>query len=223
MSGASPSHPSALHALAVGTLSLPCPTGAVLVEPPSAADPSPNLLQRAAGGEADAVDELARWCYPRVYRWALVRSGDPDEADDVTQETMVSLVSHLGGYRGDARFATWLYRVTMNAATARERGRRRRLRLLSRWWRPERAAVPAPLRDIHDADLAGLVRLLLRELPPQQRTVFDLTDLQGFSAPELADMLELDQGTIRSHLMRARRTMRARMLERLPTLAEDRP
>lgn len=192
-----------------------------LPSPP--ADPAAELLERARAGERDAIDALARWCYPRVYRWALVRTGEPDEADDVTQEVLVKLPGRLDGFRGTARFTTWLYQITANEAASRQRRRSRRSALLERWSRPAvaRDEESARLGELHGAAVTDLVRTLLRELPEQQRIVFDLADLQGYDAGEIAAMLDLEAATIRGHLMRGRRAMRSRILERLPTLRED--
>ena len=192
-----------------------------LPSPP--ADPDAELVQRARAGERDAVEALARWCYPRVYRWALVRTGEPDEADDVTQEVLVRLATRFEGYRGEARFTTWLYQLTANEVGSRARRRNRRAALLERWTRPAAARdeEAARLDELHGASVAGLVRTLLHELPEQQRTVFDLADLQGYQPAEIAAMLDLEAATVRSHLMRGRRAMRSRIFERLPTLRED--
>ena len=74
------------------------------------------LVRRAQAGDAEAFDRLAARCRDRIYRWALVRIGDADEADDVTQTGLVRLATHLDRYDGRSRFTTWLYRVTANAA-----------------------------------------------------------------------------------------------------------
>lgn len=194
-----------------------------MTESPPSADPSPELLRRVQAGDGEAWEALARWCYPCVYRWALVRTGDPDEADDVTQEVVVGLRGRLDGFEGRSRFSTWLYRVTANAAANLERRRRRRIALLGR--RPD----PGPALDeearrleaLHGAAMTELVRALLGKLPERQRAVFDLADLQGFDAAEIAAMLEIDAVTVRGHLMRARRAIRARIIARAPTLVQD--
>ncbi len=214
-----------LHARSSRDLSFLCVyAGEVLTESPPS-DPAPELLRRAQAGDEQGLEALARWCYPRVYRWALVRTGDSDEADDVTQEVVVALPRGLAGYEGRSRFTTWLYRVTANAAARGSRRHARRAALLARR-PPEPAALDEESRRLaalHGSDVAALVRTLLAELPERQRTVFDLADLQGFDGPEIAEMLDLDAATIRGHLMRARRALRARILRRMPTLAEDGP
>lgn len=198
--------------------------GAVLTEPRSPQDPPADLVRRAQAGEPAAFDELVRWCYPRVRRWALVRTGDADEAEDITQDVVVGLRERVTQFEGRSRFATWLFRITANAAGARARREARRLRLLGR-----RSAVPGEdeeqrrLAALHGEMVAGLVRALLVELPERQRQVLDLADLQGFEAGEIAEMLEIDAATVRGHLMRARRVLRGRILAEMPELREGRP
>jgi len=189
--------------------------------PPVSEDPAPELLRSAQAGDPAALEALARWCYPRVARWALVRTGDRDEADDVTQEVVMRLAGRLKSFEGRSRFSTWLYRVTANTAGANARRSLRRLTLLRGRTEPDPVdEEQQQVTALHGADVMQLVRSLLTELPPQQRTVFDLADLQGFDAADIADMLELEPVTVRSHLMRARRAMRVQMLARVPELGE---
>ena len=189
--------------------------------PRSAEEPAQELLRSAQAGDPAALEALVRWCYPRVARWALVRTGDRDEADDVTQEVVMRLAGRLKSFEGRSRFSTWLYRVTANTAGADARRRLRRLVLLRRRTDPDPAdEEQRQITALHGADVMRLVRSLLTELPPQQRIVFDLADLQGYDAVDVAEMLELAPASVRSHLMRARRAMRAQMLARVPELAD---
>jgi len=195
-----------------------------VTEPRSPREPPADLVRRAQAGEAVALDELVRWCYPMVRRWALVRTGDPDEAEDVTQDVVAGLGERVRRFEGRSRFATWLFRITANAATGRDRRRTRRLKLLGSWGAVrggERDEEERRLAALHGEMVAGLVRTLLVELPERQRQVFDLADLQGYDAAEIAAMLEVDPATVRGHLMRARRVLRGRILEELPELREE--
>jgi len=193
-----------------------------LTEPRSPQDPSADLVRRAQAGEPAAVEELVRWCYPRVRRWALVRTGDADEAEDITQDVVAGLGERVRRFEARSRFSTWLFRVTANAAAAGTRRQVRRLRLLGRW-SPARPVDEEERRlaALHGEMVAGLVRALLVELPERQRQVFDLADMQGYEAAEIAEMLGIDAATVRSHLMRARRLLRGRILEETPELREE--
>jgi len=186
-------------------------------------DPAAELVSRAQRGEAGALDALLRWCYPLVHRWTLMRTGDGDEADDMTQDVVSSLAARLGSFRGDSSFGTWLFRVTLNVEKSARRKQARRTGMLARWWRADEPADEEQRRiqSLHGQNVMELVNTLLRELPAQQRLVFDLADLQEVETGRIAEMMELEPATVRSHLMRARRALRERMLKTLPSLKEE--
>lgn len=184
-----------------------------------------ELAGAAKDGDAEAFERLARRCYPLLYRWATAATGDPDEADDVTQDTLLRVQRGLARFRAQARFTTWLYRVMRSVLVDRSRRRDRKAEGLRR---AARAAAPAwddpgerMAERIDARALTIRARAFLGELPDRQRQVFDLADLQGFPATEIAEMLELSPGTVRAHLFRARRTLRRHLLADDPRDRED--
>jgi RNA polymerase sigma-70 factor (ECF subfamily) len=183
-----------------------------------------SLVRKAQGGDARAFDDLASRCRGRVYRWALMATGDPDDAEDVTQEVLVSLQSGLKGFEARSRLTSWLYRVTRNAATSLHRHRGARARAADAVGRESDPALDPGdwVDDMGASGLVELVKTFFRELPLRQREVFDLVDLQGLSQGEAAEMLEMNATTLRVHLFRARRTIRASILATHPALVEDR-
>ncbi len=183
-----------------------------------------DLVPRAQRGDAGALDELLRRCRATIYRWALVQTGDPAEAEDVAQEVLIRLHHSLGRYGGRSRFTTWLYKVTRNQALNLRRTLQRRLRLVDAASRAVAASPPQaddPVERIHASRVAELAKALLHNLPPRQREVFALADLEGCEVGEIADRLGMSPITARVHLMRARRALRARILERWPEMAEE--
>jgi RNA polymerase sigma-70 factor (ECF subfamily) len=189
--------------------------------PPSDAE----LIRRAQGGDEDAFTALATAWHPRVFRWACGMLDDPDDADDVAQQVLVRLYTHLGRFHGHARFSTWLYQITQNAARDARRRRGRRARAYDRMVSLDapRPTSPAAHRDVGDADLADRARDALARLPERQRAVFDLVELQGYGPQEAAALLGISPPTARTHLLRARRALRSAMLAAAPTLVEDLP
>ena len=179
------------------------------------------LVQRVMEGDREALGPLASACHGLVHRWALGVTGDPDDADDVTQEVLMRLQGKLDSYREDARFTTWLYRLTRNAAVdfGRARSRRKRLAEHPRLV-PTTPATPGQLDAIHRSDLTSLVSAFFEMLPEQQRQVFDLVDLQGMSPAEVSEMIEMNASTVRAHLFKARRAIRQRILLAVPSLDE---
>ncbi len=176
-----------------------------------------ELADRARGGEREALGRLAGALRPLVCRWALVMTGDPDDAEDVAQLVMMKMVTSIGGFDGRSRVTSWLYRITRNASLDYRRKQQRDRRLAERVERLGRAAarrVADPLDEIEMKRTLGLIRSFLAELPATQREVFDLVDLQGLKPIEAAEVLEMNPSTLRVQLLRARRRMRAEMLAR---------
>jgi RNA polymerase sigma-70 factor, ECF subfamily len=168
---------------------------------------------------------------PLLRRWALVRTGDPSRAAELVQNVLLRVHEHLSGFRGEAPLESWLYRITMNEAATLERRRSRPTVSLDRIGEGAVAAGDAAgagsadegadgIDVLYARDVAGLVGSFFRELPDRQRQVFDLVDLQGHAPAEVAGMLELSPSTVRVTLLRARRVLRARILELHPELEE---
>ena len=176
-----------------------------------------ELAERARGGEREALGTLAGVLRPLVCRWALVMTGDPDDAEDVAQLVMMKMLASIGGFDGRSKVTSWLYRITRNASLDHKRGKQRDRRLAERVESLGRAAAPRledPLDKIEMKRTLGLIRTFLTELPAAQREVFDLVDLQGLKPVEAAAVLEMNPSTLRVQLMRARRRMRTEMLAR---------
>ena len=181
-----------------------------------------DLAVRAEAGDTTAFTALVAALHPVVHRWALVFAGDPDEADDILQETFVQMHRHLAQFHGEAPLEAWLYRIVRRAAGQRRRTARRRLRLAE-------SAVARPERDPYVTDpgarvdrqwVAERIRAFFRDLPSRQREMFDLVDLQGYDPSEVARMTGMNPGTVRANLFKARAAVRAHLMARHPGAAE---
>jgi len=176
-----------------------------------------SLLDRAKASDPRALDELLTGIRPLVYRWARLRTGDADDADDVTQHVLLRVHERIGEFEGRSSFTTWLYRVTANAA--KELGRRRgAIRRLKERWPGQRTTLTAadPLDAIENRRTKERILEMMRDLSPLQRVTLDLVDFQGFEPAEAAEMLEMNPATVRVHLLRARRALRTRILDDTP-------
>lgn len=183
-----------------------------------------ELARAAADGDACAFDDLVRGIFGRIQRWALTRLADPDDADDVTQAVLVRLHARLATWKEEGSFEAWLYRITANECSswrrrvARRLGRRESFR--RREIRRREAASVAGSEALDRRELEELVAFFFDRLPPRQREVFDLVDLQGYAPAEVSQMLDLNPNTVRANLFKARRAIRARILERMPGALE---
>lgn len=166
----------------------------------------------AQGGDRDAMDALLRRHQDRL--WAICRrlAGNDADAADALQEAMVLIVRRLGTFDGRARFTTWAHRVTTNACLdeLRRRGRRPVAGL------PDDEDDPAaPDRSLPDtaepvdAGVAGRLHVdaALAALPEEFRVPVVLRDLGGHDYAEIAEILDLPAGTVRSRISRGRRRL----------------
>jgi len=182
-----------------------------------------TLVERARSGNSSAFDELARRVRDRVRRWARRVVDDADDAEDVAQLVLVRLHERIDEFEGRSRFGSWLYRITRNVALARRRVDARRTALLAR----EHSALTGTSPDAieaDDADAARIRRLIsahFEALSPRQREVFELVELGGVPTGEVAERLGIEASTVRVLLLRARRTVRAKMLAEHPDLLEE--
>jgi len=181
-----------------------------------------QLVSLASAGDDSAFTTLVTRYQPAVFRWSLIFSQDPDEAEDLVQEVFVRAHRALSDYRSDGPLEAWLYRITRRAAHQLRRTRKRRKRL---------ALSPAalPSRDVYTTDPGGrvdreraafLIRELFSELPARQREVFDLVDLQGLSPTEVAERTGMNPVSVRASLFKARATIRARFLATHPSYGD---
>ncbi len=190
---------------------------------PEATSSDDLLIRRAQRGEPGAFDDLIRQNFRRIHRWALVKTGDADDAEDVTQRVLIQLFKKLGTFRRRSSFDSWLYRITSNAAGELHRRTDARERAVAKWEEKQggEGTEPGVLGRIAGSEAADVARTFFSELPERQREVFDLVEMQGYAPAEAAEMLAMNASTARVHLLRARRTLRTRIMEQHPALAED--
>lgn len=182
------------------------------------------LARQARDGSAEAFDALARRVRDRVRAWAERVTRDSDDADDIAQLVLLKVHARLDRFEGRSRFGTWLYRITRNVAFNRMVKERRRedLRAVHDAEAPIAVEpVDASSPDHEAAQLAELVRFYHAELPRRQREVYEMADLRGLNSEEIAVRLGITASTARGLLMKARRKIRARMLESHAHLLED--
>ena len=175
-----------------------------------------RLVERLRAGEARAFEELVIAHQHRIFAVAQRMLGNAAEAEEIAQEVFLRVHRSIGEFRGDARLSTWLYAITSRLCLNRLTGGDRRLR---------RDDADAIARAPGPGDAAALlerseVEAALHEaiagLPEDRRIVVVLRDLEGLSYEEIAQALDLELGTVRSRLHRARMDLKAKLERFLP-------
>ena len=180
-------------------------------------------MARARSGDDAALHRLVEDVGRIVRRWALVQTGNPADADEVTQEVLIRMIRYRDALPEPARLSGWLYTVTRNAAADHFRKGTRGRELTDSADTLEAAAsdVPDPAREAARGELGGLLNASFKGLPRRQREVFELVELQGVPAVEAAEILGIRATSVRGNLFKARRNLRRRILAAWPDIGED--
>lgn len=175
-----------------------------------------DLVKRAKQGDQDSLTQLYRRHERRAYNLALRTLGDPWDAADVVQEAFIKAFKNLESFKGEARFGTWLHRIVVNAAydhLRRHRPEPMDSEVLDDLSGPSGpASVVATGRDGIDPAVDGLsdpLRRALMGLNEGFRFAVVLCDLLGFPYNEAAEILGVQEGTIKSRIFRAREALAA--------------
>jgi RNA polymerase sigma-70 factor (ECF subfamily) len=163
-----------------------------------------SLVRRAQRGDARAFEALYRDHVDRVYALCLRMSADRARAERLTQDTFVRCWEKLDTFRGESRFSSWLYRLTVNVVLNDQRSRKRRhLKLESTGdlGRYGRAVPDGGVEETIDVERA------LAELPEAARTALVLYGIEGYKYREIAEMTGLAEGTVKAQIHRARKLL----------------
>ncbi len=187
--------------------------------------PEENMLvDLAKNGDREAFGKLLCMYEKFVYNTARLKLGNADDAFDVSQEIFIKVWKNINKYRGDCKFATWIYKISTNAcldflrhakATATEQfpthidGEGDEIEVEF----ADETVLASPERMLEKRETVNAVREAISRLSPEAREVVELRDIDGFSYEEIAEMTGLEIGTVKSRLNRARAQLRAMLAE----------
>jgi RNA polymerase sigma-70 factor (ECF subfamily) len=164
------------------------------------------LAQRAAAGDRDAFGALVAHHQAAVRRLTRAVTGDAHDGDDAAQDAFLSALDRIETYDPERPFGPWLMRIATNAAIdlVRRRAVRKADTLDER--APSRRSSPAS--DAEAAEIRAQLTTALASLPERQRVAVTLFDVEGYSHSEIAGVLGIPEGTVRSDVFHARRALR---------------
>ncbi|MFI4915914.1 MAG: RNA polymerase sigma factor [Phycisphaerales bacterium JB060] len=175
-------------------------------------DDETQLIERARAGDGPAATELVERYQRRIYNLCLRILGNPDDAEEMTQETLVKALTNLERFDHRAKLSTWLHRIATNACYTRMRSDRVRKRGRVPW--PESGEPEGALR-IKQSDRTAeasqrhrQVSEALGRLNADHRVVLVLRDVQGLEYEQVAEVIGVPVGTVKSRLFRARAALR---------------
>lgn len=187
-----------------------------------------DLVERARAGELHAFESLTSRYEQRVFSLAMRMLRQEQDAEDVTQQTFLSALENLKGFRGEASFATWLFRIATHAALKTIR-KRKGLKTIPFEEATEETgqidSIPhpefiadwrqSPERLVQKHEIQRLLEEALAKLDEKHRLVFLLRDVEGFSVRETAEALGLTEANTKVRLLRARLQLREQLTQTL--------
>ena len=200
-----------------------------LAQPPVASDPDAALLEALRAGREDAFAGLVDRYHTSMVRVARAYVASREAAEDVVQDAWIGIIRGLDRFEGRSSLKTWMFRILVNKAMTRG-GREARTVPFSSlgpddvsvdpdrfvasgrwagWWQREDAVSPLPDRVVLSKEARAMVDAVIATLPPNQRLVILLRDVQGLSAAEACEVLDVSEANQRVLLHRARGKVRA--------------
>jgi RNA polymerase sigma-70 factor (ECF subfamily) len=176
-----------------------------------------QLIERCRNGDPEAFDELVRRYERQAYNLAYRLSGNYDDASDVVVEAFVRAFQGLHTFRGDANFGTWLHRVVVNTfLDMRKRSRGRQHLSLEEQieldgdtlTRQIEDTAPGPQELVEQEEREEVLQRAIAQLSPERRILIVLYHFENLSYEQIAQMLKLPVGTVKSRLNRARLALR---------------
>lgn len=179
-----------------------------------------ELIDRARAGDEEAFASLVRDNEKRVYNLALRMTGNQEDALDLAQETFLNAWRGLRFFKGDSAFSTWLYRLASNACIDHLRRERRQAQAVSISLDDEgeerQTDIPderfCPETELERQELRRAVERGLEQLSAEHRQVLVLREIHGLSYQEIGQTLDLEEGTVKSRIARARLALRKILL-----------
>ena len=180
------------------------------------AETDEQLVRKSQDDDERAFGELVSRYESKVYSLALKMLRNPEDAEDVLQDTFLRAYRGIKSFKGNSTFSTWVYRITANSALMRLR--KRQLPTVSIDDADEREApiniadwAPGPVEQMLNQETQAAMTEAIEALPPEFRQVFVLRDIEELSNAEVAEILDLSVAAVKSRLHRARLKVRNRL------------
>ena len=185
-----------------------------------------ELVARAQTGDSTAFDTLLVKHSPRLYALVYNMTANHDDTDDLLQDIWAKAYRSIGGFRGQSQFSTWMHSIAANMTInfLKKRGRRWTMNLddldsgiLQDKEFTELQAASTPVREADLGEMQEKINEAIQELTPDHRAVVTMFDIQGMPHADIAKVLGISEGTVRSRLFYAHKQLQASLSEFAPT------
>ena len=180
-----------------------------------------RIIHKVSGGDRNAFEELVLANQKNVYNLALKMTGGEEDALDISQEAFLKAYRQLESFRGDSRFSVWLYRLTYNLCIDFLR-KKPRMTVISLAYKDDDDSRDIDIPDIQNLPEDSVIRRETREavvdsigeLGPKHREILTMREITGMSYVDIASILKISEGTVKSRLARARMCLANILIEK---------
>ncbi|MBN1974161.1 MAG: sigma-70 family RNA polymerase sigma factor [Sedimentisphaerales bacterium] len=181
-----------------------------------------NLVRKCQRGDSDAMEKLIIKYQNRIYNVILKICADPDDAAELTQETFVKVIENIDKFQGKSRFYTWAFRIAVNVTlnycqknakldissldAEIQQEESRTTQVMKEFLKDDNS--PDPVEVAQNKELCDLTIKALMQLDEPQKAIVVLRDIEGMNYAQIAEVLGIELGTVRSRLSRARGRLR---------------
>jgi RNA polymerase sigma-70 factor (ECF subfamily) len=172
-----------------------------------------QTLEALRAGERRAWEKVLAMCRRQVFNIAYGFAGNAEDAEDWAQEALLQVYRRIGTFRGDADLSTWVYRVTVNVCIGKIRRRKSNTSSLDEMDDHAMPAIEDPTPSILSREEEAIVRSAVAQLPPKLSPPVILHYFQGLGYDEIAKVLDIPLGTVKSRINRAKMLLKDMLKE----------
>lgn len=184
--------------------------------------PEKELVDRSKKGDIEAFEKLIMSYEKKIFNIALRMTGNREDASDIAQEVCIKIYKSINSFKENSSFSTWVYRITSNVCIDEMRKRKNVISLTGTGRNDEDYELPVedkgrlPDQIVEDRENMDMLKKCIQELAPEYRIIIILRDIQGYSYEEISRILDLNMGTVKSRLNRARNLLKDKLKKREP-------
>lgn len=178
-----------------------------------------RLIKKAKAGSLEAFEQLILQYEKRIYNYCYRMTNNQEDAEDLAQEVFIKVYKSLHSFKGSSQFSTWIYRIAYN--TCVDKFRKEKMVLVSLTQNDEEdkdmdlpSHEPLPEDQIVSREQYQALRECISTLKPEYKTAVILRDIQNYTYEEIADILNIPLGTVKSHISRGRAALRDALVAR---------
>lgn len=180
--------------------------------------PEKELVRKSKCGDIKSFEELIKLYERKIFNIALSMTRNYDDAGDIAQEVCIKIFKHIGMFKEDSSFSTWVYRITSNTCIDAVRKKKKALSLTVVTGNgDEEVQIPIedssnlPEKVFEQNEHMNAIKKCIMELAPEYRIIIILRDINGYSYDEISRILSINMGTVKSRLNRARNLLKDRL------------